>query len=333
MMTNQTPVQSLMKHKKGIIAAVIVATIFFGTILFNSLVTTVEKTTYHIKQAAVTGTMSAHRVPGAYPLFLGDYTVWPMAETYYFTSDKDSEDDDNRDMSVEVRFNDGSVAHISGTVRINMPISNEECVDLVVKEGYTSYDQVASKLILPVLRNALRNSANLMSARESYASLRADYVSWTWDQIQNGVYITVDEVRETIDPISGKTIKKTFKVPAKDSLGNYVYGKNTLGGTGIILSGFEVKKFQYSKSVTKQIKTQQVAYMAVATAIASAKQAEQEKITAKALGEKAVMTARFLKEEESIPKTYSQGRTRLSSPFLLTIQGKKIDQPTGGGGR
>lgn len=270
------------------------------TILSHMLVSTVKSGTYEIKQAAVSGNMSAKMQPGMYPLFFGSKEVWPKAETYYFTADKDTRDDDSRDNSIEVRFNDGSIAHISGTIRIILPISEEDAINLVTKYGYKSYDALRDKLILPVLRNALRNTANLMSARESYSTHRSNFVNWSWDQIQNGVYETEEETREITDMISGDTIKRTFKIIKKDKNGNVIRGKNPLASTGITLANFEVKQFRYSSQVAKQIETQQKAFMAVATAVAEAKQAEQEKIRVEAEGKKQVTQAKYEKEQEKI---------------------------------
>lgn len=288
------------KIKLAIIAGSIIVSLLIVTILFSKLANTVQSGTYHIKQAAITGTMSAIMKPGMYALLFGGWASWPTGETYYFTADRDTVSDVDTDMSIEVRFNDGSLAKISGTIRIIMPTLEEDAINLVTKLGYRTYASLKDKLILPVLRNAIRNSANLMSSRESYSTLRSDFVNWSWDQIQNGVYQTEEEIRETVDEISGKKIRKTFKVIKKDKSGNIVRTKDPLDGTNIKLANFEVKQFRYSRAVTKQIETQQVAYMAVATAMAMAKQAEQEKLRVIAEGRTKVEEARFSEEQEKV---------------------------------
>ncbi len=268
--------------------------------LFSQIFSTVESGTYHIKQAAITGTMTAKMEPGMYSLMFGANEIWPTAETYYFTADKDTKEDVDEDLSIEVRFNDGSIARISGTIRIILPNSKQSAIELVTKSGYRSYSALRDKLILPVLRNSIRNTANLMSSRESYSTHRSNFVNWSWDQIQNGVYETEEESRVVVDEISGERIKRTFKVIRKDQSGNIIRGKNPLAATGIQLANFEVKQFRYSSQVAQQIETQQKAFMAVATAVAEAKQAEQEKIRVEAEGKKQVTQARYEKEQEKI---------------------------------
>jgi len=283
-----------------VMGASFIVALFIVITLFSQIFSTVDSGTYHIKQAAITGTMTAKMVPGMYGLLFGSNEIWPKAETYYFTADRDTREDVAEDLSIEVRFNDGSIARISGTIRVILPNNEEEAIELVTKSGYRSYRALRDKLILPTLRNAIRNTANLMSSRESYSTNRSDFVNWSWDQIQNGVYETEEESRMVADEITGEEIKRTFKVIRKDGSGNIIRGKNPLLETGINLANFEVKQFRYSSAVSQQIETQQKAFMAVATAVAEAKQAEQEKIKVEAQGKKEVTIAKYEKEQEKI---------------------------------
>ncbi len=194
--------------------------------------------------------------------------TWPKAQTFFFT--KDDEGGATADDSIEVRFNDGSLCDVSGTMRIILPSSERQAIDLVRTYGYMDYTDLEQKLVLPVVRNALRITANLMSARESYSEKRADFVFWTWDQIQNGLYETEEETRKVADPVSGQDVTKTFKIIKKQAGGDPVYQRNPLEGLGITLANFEVKLFDYTEKVRAQIGTQQTALMAVATARAKA---------------------------------------------------------------
>ncbi len=162
------------------------------------------------------------------------------------------------------------------------------------------YKDLEQKLVLPVVRNALRLTSNLMSARESYSEQRADFVFWTWDQVQNGLYETTEETRKVVDPVSGQEVTKTFKIIKKDDGGSPVYQRNPLQSLGLILANFEVKLFDYTDKVRAQISTQQTALMAVATARAKAQQAEQEALMAEAEGKANVARARYEEEQKKI---------------------------------
>ena len=282
--------------------AVPLIAIIMAIVLWSSLVSTVEKGTYQIKQAAVTGDMSAQMTPGMYGLFFGTPQTWPKAETYYFTGGGAGGDNqgDTPDACMGVQFNEGSTGKICGTVRVRMPSSGTQAISLITEQGYLSFEDLENKLIMPVVHNSLRLTANLMSARQSYAEQRSDFISWTWDQIQNGMYQTYDVVRQVVDPVSGAKINKTFKEIKKDANGLPARMKNPLEGTGIILDNFNVKSFDYSAKVKAQIATQQDAFMAVSTGQAKAAQAEQDAIRAEAQGKAKVMTAKYEMEQQKI---------------------------------
>lgn len=272
---------------------------FVGLICVPQLFETVEKGTYQVKQAAVTGSMSAKMSPGLWMQWFGDIDSWPKAETFFFTHDKDTKDDVDQDLSIEVRFQDGSLCRVSGTVRVIMPTSEQQAISLVIDRGHKTYKDLESKLLLPTVRNVLRSTANLMTARESYSEKRLDYVTWARDQIQNGVYQTDEEVREIEDLVTGERVRKKVKV-IREVNGVPVHQKNPLAETGIVLVNFEIKEFRYEKKVQEQISTQQKARMAVETAKAKAEEAKQEELRAIAEGKKNVAVAKYQKEQDKI---------------------------------
>lgn len=277
------------------IAGTIVILVFL-LLGYSQIIATVEKGTYQVKQAAVTGKMSAKMTPGMWMKLFGDITEWPKADTFYFTHD--DLEGARYDQSIEVRFNDGSKCNISGTCRIMLPVTEQDAINLVTVRGHKAYKDMEMKLILPTIRNALRLTANLMSARESYSEKRTDFNFWAFDQIQNGLYQTTENVKKVKDLISGEMVTKTFKVIKTNQDGSPLHEKNPLDGTGIRIVNFEIKSFEYEEKVKAQIAKQQEALMAVATAKAKAQEAEQAKLTIEAEGKAAVAKAKY--EEEQI---------------------------------
>jgi len=273
--------------------------LIIGLISFPQLIDTVEKGTYQVKQAAITGNMTAKMTPGLWMQNFGDIDVWPKAETYFFTHDNDTEGDIDADTSIEVRFNDGSVCRISGTLRIIMPTTESEAIALVTDRGHKTYRDVQEKLIKPTLRNVLRSTANLMSARESYSEKRLDFTNWARDQIEHGVYKTKEETQQVEDLVTGeKTWKKVKVILTHGDVP--LHEENPLEGTGIILKNFEIKSFQYEKKVQVQIAKQQEARMAVETAKAEAEKAKQGELKAIAEGKMNVAKAKYEKEQDKI---------------------------------
>jgi regulator of protease activity HflC (stomatin/prohibitin superfamily) len=277
----------------GFLTTVLIVGLFSLPKIFD----TVEKGTYQVKQAAITGEMTAKMTPGTWLQLWGDIDPWPKAETFFFTHDNDTKGDVDIDTSMEVRFNDGSLCKISGTLRIIMPITESEAIALTTEKGHKTYLDVQEKLIKPTVRNVLRSTANLMSARESYSEKRPDFVSWSRDQIENGIYQTEETTKQVKDLVSGEMIwKRVKKIKQKDGIP--LHQKNPMAGSGIVLTNFEIKQFVYEKKVQKQISSQQEARMAVETAKAKAEEAEQDRLTIEAEGKAKVATARY--EEEQI---------------------------------
>ena len=196
--------------------ALLIILIGLGVVFSNQILETNRRGQYQIKQAAITGAMSVRLEPGMYGQWFGDIDTWNKAETFYFTSDYDGEGDVQEDRSIEVRFNDGSIARISGTARITLPSTEDEAIGLIVNHGYRSYADVEQKLILPTVRNALRSTANLMSARESYSEKRLDFINWARDQIQNGLYSTEETTRRVTDVMSGEQLGKLTTFAHRD---------------------------------------------------------------------------------------------------------------------
>ena len=287
-----------MKFTTNKVVALVVFVVLAFVLLFSAtnLLETVKKGTYHIIQRPITGTISAKMNPGMYWQMFSDVKVWPKSETFYFTFD--AEEGKKVDQSIEVRFNDGSLAKISGTARVMLPSSESEAMSLMTDKNFRSYEEVEHKLILPILRNSLRLTANLMTARQSYAEKRADFINYAWDQIQYGKYKTSEVERLSEDPLTGKKTMRMVKIIMKDADGNPIREANPLAGTGILLSNFEVKSFEYEKKVKAQIAQQQENFMAIATAKAEAQKADQDAKTRESKGLADLMEVRYKKLQE-----------------------------------
>lgn len=272
---------------------------FIGLFSVPKIIETVEKGTYQIKQAAISGTMTAKMSPGLWMQYWGDIDTWPKAETFFFTHDKDTKDDVDADSSIEVRFQDGSVCKISGTARVIMPTSPQDAINLVINRNHKTYKDLEQKLILPTIRNVLRSTANLMTARESYSVKRLDFVTFARDQIENGVYQTEESVKEIEDLVTGEKVRKEVKAILRKG-GVPLYQANPMGDTGIRLVNFEIKSFRYENKVRNQIGKQQEARMNVETAKAKAEEARQRELQTVAEGLAAVAKAKYEKEQEKV---------------------------------
>ena len=288
---------------------------------------TVNAGEYHVKQSAISGNLQAILKSGFYWQNFGDVIKFPVSETFFFTSDHEG---GAGDWSIDVMFMDGSKCKISGTCRVDMPRTEREAIDLISVHGYRSHDQVENKLLLPTIRRSLVMTANFMTAKESYSNKRAEFLAMAWDQIEKGLYITEEIHEKGKDDVSGAEVTVIKKKIITNADGSYKRERNPLDGTGIKLSNFEIKAYLYEERVAQQIKTQQELSMSVQTAMAKAREAEQQALTSEAEGKAKVMQAKYEKETEKMRATVEAQKEQevavINSQKLVNVAAKEKEQ-------
>jgi regulator of protease activity HflC (stomatin/prohibitin superfamily) len=283
-----------MTLKKKLSAAVFAIIGLILVVAGGSLIENVERGTYDVVQYP-TGKMRAVMDTGPYAQLFASVSTWPTSDTFFFTSDLEG---GRGDYSIKVQFRDGSFAGISGTTRVILPSSPEQAIEIMTEHNYKNFSDLEDRLIMPVVRAAFIRTANLMSAQESYSAKRADFINWTWDQVENGLFKTeevVTEIPRQDDPT--KMEKKRVRTIIYGKDGEPLREKNPLFGTGIKLSNFEVKSFEYDPIVVKQIADQQQNFMAIETAKAQAERAKQDAIKAEEEGKAEAAKAKWGQEK------------------------------------
>lgn len=310
-----------------VLIAVVVICLLGACILAPQLYDNVRAGTYHITQNPFTGTITARMSPGPYMQNFAHISVFPVSETFFFTSDNEGTATDD---SIEVQFRDGSKCNIAGTCRVDLPTDPEVAKNLMVKHGYMDQKSIEQRLILQVLRNGLIAAANQMTAKESYADKRLNFISDARDQILHGVWKTKDVVSKELDPITKLEVTVISKVPVTDEHGIVLREPNPLDGTGITLSQFTIKSFNYEEKVKKQIEVQQAAIMAVQTAKANLLKADQDRLTVEAEGKAKVMTAQYEEEQKKIRATVEAEKDRevatIAAQKQVDVAGKEKEQ-------
>jgi len=198
------------------------------------------------------------------------------------------------EFEIPVRFNDGGHGTIVGSVQYELPLSKEPLNDIHTKFG--SQRAVETALIQTVTNKAVYMTGPLMSSRESFAEKRNYLISYVEDQIANGVYRTTSHDAKIVDQMTG--VEKTItvvEISSKDGVPER-QEKPVLQEFGIRTFNFSIQKLPYDAAVENQIKAQQSLAMDVQTAIAAAKKAEQNAITAEKNGEAEAMKAKWEQE-------------------------------------
>jgi regulator of protease activity HflC (stomatin/prohibitin superfamily) len=196
--------------------------------------------------------------------------------------------------SYQVRFNDAGHAVMTGSVQFDMPLDREHLDKIQYKFG--SEDAVKSQLLQTIVNKCLYMTGPMMSSKESYAEKRSYLINYVEDQISNGIFKTIPKDTTVKDPISGvEKVVTSVEIVKK----NGVFERQeeaVLKEFGIRAFNFSIEKLDYDETVEKQIQQQQQMTMAVQTAIAEAKKAEQAAITAEANGKANAATAKWEQE-------------------------------------
>lgn len=213
------------------------------------------------------------------------------------------------DFNSRIRFNEGGHAMLAGSMQWEMPLAENQLMEIHTRFG--SNEAVAKQLIEVVTNKSIYMTGPLLSSTESYAEKRPNLLFWVEDQINHGVYQTTRKDVRMIDPITGE--EKTVSVAeiSLDSSGlplRQEAGQLTV--FGIRPFNYAVTEITYDDKVERQIQLQQENIMAVQTAMAQARKAEQDALTVEQQGRANAATQRW--EQEAIKaKAVTEAQQRL----------------------
>lgn len=258
-----------------------------GTVLIialsalGNLMENVNANEIMVVQAVPSGQQVVYTTPGWKWQGFGHVTKYHKRSQFWFSSKGDQ--GAKVDESMRLRFNDGGHANASGSFAWEMPVATTAV--LALHNRYGSEQAVAQQLIRPSGERAVYFSGPLMSSTESYAAKRSDLLNYIEDQLQRGLYKTQRRDIKVKDAITGEEKNATIVEIAQDDKGTPLRQEmSPLAEFGIHVFNLSLNEIKYEETVENQIKQQQQMQMAVQTAIAEAKQAEQRRITTEQSG-------------------------------------------------
>ena len=297
---------------------IITAVILFALIMFfmDSLIGNVDANEYQVKQAFMTGDMSAHLTPGWYLKVMGTIYRFPKTETVYFTGDNDNPANQG---PVTVTFSDNSRCDISGTVRVIMPTNDQYAIDIVAKHSNRTFQDFAAKNIIPVTKRALITAATTMTAPDAKIKM-ADLATLGQDQLNNGIFMLESTKITEVDPATSEEVIREVKHIKQSTDGTTARYKDDMPLTafGASATNFVVTDITCSPEIERQISDQQQAKMGIATAKAEAARADQEVITARKQGDAKI--AKIKAEEEAKAQQMIVAAERENKVQILNAQ-------------
>jgi hypothetical protein len=245
-----------------------------------------------VVQAPISGQLTWHITQGVKWQMFGKVTKYKKRTQFWFSASDDQ--GKKTDESIQVRFNDKGHANLSGSLAWEMPMDVEHLTQLHTKYG--SQEAIEQQLIRTVVEKSVYMTGPLMSSQESAAERRNDLLQFIEDQVANGVYRTETVQVKQPDPLTGQ--ERTVSIVRLVMRNNVVQrsDESPLKLFGIKTFNPSINKITYDPTVEEQIKEQQKATMAVTTAIANAKKAEQDTITVTESGKADAAKAKWAQE-------------------------------------
>lgn len=245
-----------------------------------------------IKQQAVTGDMTVRMEPGMYSQMFAEIHTYKISDVYDFNGG---------DATINVRFNDAATADIQGQIKYRLPMNPENLLRL--HQDFRSYEAVQSDLVRQVVAAALKQSATHFGAEEVYSTRRADFIDLVNDQIKNGLYATTYSELYKKDEDGNNFIKRVVAVKT-DAEGNPVISEqSTFDRYNIELIQLVINDIDFDT------KTDEL--------IAKRKEAEQEKVVAKAKAERA-------KQDTITAQEQGKANVALAEAEALVIKKKAV---------
>jgi len=242
---------------------------------------------YQVKQAAVSGEITVKNDAGLYWQGFGSITTYPISEDVDFETE-----------NLEVRFNDGSVAKVKGTVKFRLPSNPEKQKEL--HRDYATYENVERDLIIRNVGEALSNTATFMVAEDSYAAGRAVFSDLAMQQLKEGIFKTSTKTVDVIDTDGTKFKKKEIRIVYDAEGKPEIQKESTLKYYGIEVVQFVVNDFKYDEKIEDLIARKKDAEQNKVVAMANAEKAKQDAITAEEQGKARVAEAKAKAEVEKI---------------------------------
>lgn len=221
---------------------------------------------YKVKQGAVGGKMEVIKKPGFFIQSFADIHTYKISDTYDFNDPSEA---------IGVRFNDASTANITGSIKFRLSMNDDAMLRL--HQDFRSYEAVVNGIIRQVVMASLKQSATFFGAEEIYSTRRSEFIDLINDQIKEGIYATTTKKLYDKDEDGNTFIRSVVNI-SKDEAGNPLFSEISAFKT----YGIEVVQFVIN-DIDFDDKTDEL--------IAKRKEADQEKIVAKANAERAKQDA------------------------------------------
>lgn len=246
---------------------------------------------YQVRQS-VQGDMTVRFEPGLYVQGFGTLTDYKASDFLEFGKGEGAEE------AINVRFQDGGTAKVSGSIKIRL--SNKESTMLMIHKEFRFHEALRNTLLKPTFVEAIQQTAALMKSEESYSSRRSEFAALLEEQVKRGIFETeAKEVKET--DMDGNQFNEVNIVLKLDKNGNNMIRKTSpLIGYGVEVIQVIIKDIDYDDTIDALIAKKKEAEQQRVVAKANAEKSKQDTITARERANADVAIAKGAEEVEKI---------------------------------
>jgi len=283
------------------------AALFVSPVLFENL----DASEFMVVQSPVQGTLAVYTDPGLQWQGFGTITKYPRRNELKFSGGECSAVDKNAPVTggLPIRFYDGGNATLCGTISWLMPVDPKSIIE--IHKEFRSAEAFEIQAIRRSMQSAATFSGPTMSSFESAAGRRNELLQIMNDQTINGVYKTMSRTVRAKD-IAGVEKDMTVTEIVRDEKGLPLRAQSSyVQKYNVQMLPMTISHFAYEKRVEDQIQQQQAATNAAVVAIANAKKADQDALTAEAQGKATAAKAEW--EQKTIAaKTIAQAEAQVT---------------------
>lgn len=268
------------------------------TTVSTQLFSTNDAGYYQIKQAAMTGEMTAHSEAGTYLRLFGNVTTYQVSDMHYFSKNDTDGGPSEVEGAIKIRFNDGGTAEVSGGIKFRLPADPEK--QLLIHNDFKSFERLKHDLIRQTVAESLMQTATLMRAEESYSTRRSEFTSLAEDQVKLGIFETETREFKEKDTDGNEFIIREVNIK-KDKDGKPIIRKESaIARYGIEVIQFVIKDIEFDTTIDSLIQKKKEAEQMKVVAKANAEKAKQDAITAREQGNARIATEKANQDVEKI---------------------------------
>lgn len=198
--------------------------------------------------------------------------------------------------TVKVRFNDATEAYVAGIVQYILPSTQKEM--LLIHNAHRTPSALVQRRLAPYTKECLQSSSQLMSSEMHYSGGRAQMTQDYFDQLKNGTFLLSISEKQVFDTIDN-TSKRIYVVNIqRDKNGSYLRKFSSIKEYSINLGDAQITNVEYSGQVREMLKKKIDAATQASISKQNLMTAEQQKLTAKAEGEKELTRIEYEQKQE-----------------------------------